>query len=56
MKWDSQNVHVIIKLKLACISICQNCTTTATNCTSCDPSLFRVISGNTCICGTRFGT
>ena len=23
---------------------------------ACDPALFRVLSGNTCICGTRFGT
>ncbi|KAM3128022.1 hypothetical protein pb186bvf_019868 [Paramecium bursaria] len=39
-----------------CSSLCFNCLTTASNCTACDPNLFRVLSGYNCICATRFGT
>ena len=57
MKLGIRNVHVInCNIIIACSSICFNCKTLATNCTECDSNLFRVLSGNTCICATRFGT
>ena len=48
--------NYLIKNLIACSSLCFNCLTTASNCTKCDPTLFRVLSGNTCICASRFGT
>ncbi len=35
---------------LVCNSNCLECSVTATNCTSCDSSLFKTLSGTICIC------